>query len=294
MPDDAPSSLEQQLKPLTVAMFEADGIPATEKAPTTSSRLGPPQPSKMEIIRQGEQAMARLAGGASWEDWTRVIRALDIGRSTALLEAKTNAPQGPRYREAFRKWLRLHQPFEDIHKSERSRFLKCFDNLEAINEWRDKHVPLERLLKLNYPTTVLRHWESWKKRQAAGTPSQKDCSASKAESASVLSLEIWKAGKKEIKAQILEHEGRSGLMKLLSPTLLAELEDALIGQEIHAASTSTTLAVNLTKFLQEALSGTNTADGPLEKINTKLKSSGRDRHDVLIAINTRPKRKRPT
>ena len=82
-------------------------------------------------------------------------------------------------------------------------------------------------------------------------------------------------------------------MKLLSPALLAELEDALIGQEIHAASTSTTLAVNLTKLLHEALSSANIADGPIAKINTKLKSSGRDCHDVLVAINTRMKRKRP-
>jgi hypothetical protein len=42
----------------------------------------------------------------------------------------------------------------------RSRFLKCFDNLEEINEWRRKNVPPDRLLKLNYPPTVLSHWES--------------------------------------------------------------------------------------------------------------------------------------
>src|SRR5262245_38393955 len=49
----------------------------------------------------------------------------------------------------------------------------------------------------------------------------------------------------------------------------------------------------LTRLLHAALCGANTADGPIAKINTKLKSSGRDRHDVLIAINTRMKRKRP-
>jgi len=269
-------------------MSDAASIPATEKAPTTSSRLVPHQPSKIEILRQGEEAMERLAKGASWEDGVKVMHALAIGRTTAMLEANTNRPFGSRYTAAFAKWLRLHPLFELIHKSDRSRFLKCFDNLEAIDEWRRKNVPPDRLLKLNYPPTVLSHWEGWKKKQA-GTPPEG--SAPGAEPASVLSLEMWKAGKPEIKARILEHEGRSGLMKLLSPTLLAELEGALIGREIHAASTSTTLAVNLTKLLQEALSGANTADGPLAKINTKLKSSGRDRHDVFIAIATRKKSK---
>jgi hypothetical protein len=162
MPDDAPSALKEE--PLTVAMFEAASIPVMEKAPTTSSRLVPHQPSKIEVLRQGEEAMMRLAKGATWQDQILVMRALDIGRSTAMLEANTNEPQGPRYREAFRKWLRCHPAFEAIHKSDRSRFLKCFDNLEEINEWR-KSLPPDRLLKSNYPPTILSHWESCKKKQ---------------------------------------------------------------------------------------------------------------------------------
>jgi hypothetical protein len=286
------SKINPTLTQLTPEKFEAAGIPVTEKGPIAPSRLAPHQSSRIEILRQGEEAMARLAKGQSWEDWIRVMRALDIGRSTAMLEAGTNRPFGPRYTAAVAKWLRLHPAFEAIHSSDRSRFLKCFDNLEAINEWRRKNVPPDRLLKLNYPPTVLSHWESWKKKQAETSPKGNGL-ASGAEPASALSLEMWKAGKPEIKARILEHEGRSGLMKLLSPALLAELEDALIGQEIHAASTSTTLTVNLTKLMHEALSSANIADGPIAKINTKLRSSGRDFHDVLIAISTRAKRKRP-
>jgi hypothetical protein len=176
-------------------------------------------------------------------------------------------------------------------RPDRSRFLKCFDNLEAINNWRCKNVPPHQLLKLNYPPTVLSHWESFKKKQARTPAEENGLAPSTDPAAPALTLEMWKAGSSKIKEQILDYEGRSGLTKLMSPKLSAELKEALIGQEIHAASTSTTLAVNLTKLLQEALSGTNTADGPLAKINTKLKSSGRDRHDVLIAIATRKKSK---
>src|SRR5262245_22104974 len=101
-------------------MSEAASIHATEKASTTSSRLVPHQPLNWEIVRQGEEAMRRLAKGQSWDDWVRVMRAFDIGRSTAMLEAKKNEPQGPRYREALRRWLRCHPAFESIDKSDRS------------------------------------------------------------------------------------------------------------------------------------------------------------------------------
>ena len=291
MPDgyDAPSALKEELKPLAVAMSDAASIPITEKALITSSRLVPHQPLKSEKIRQGEEAMARLEKGQSWDDWVKVMGALDIGRSTAMLQAKTNRPFGPRYTAAFGKWLRCHPAFESIHKTDRSRFLKCFDNLEAINDWRRKEVPACQLLKLNYPPTVLNHWESWKKKQTT-TPAEETPGTDLA--APALTLEMWKAGSSKVKGQILDYEGRNGLARLMSPKLLAEVKDALTGQEIHTASTSTMLAVNLTKLLRRVLSAANAADGPFSEINNKLKSSGRDPRDVLIAINTHVKGKR--
>jgi len=271
--------------------LEAVDIPAIEKAAANPSRLAPHQPSKSDILRQAEEAMTRLAKGQNWDDWVKVMRAFDMGRSTAMLEANTNRPFGPRYTAAFGKWLRCHPAFEAVHKTDRSRFLKCFDNLEEINNWRCKNVPPHQLLKLNYPPTVMKHWESWKKKQA-GTVSEENEPAPRAEpTAPGLTLEMWKAGSSKIKGQILDYEGRNGLMKLMSAALLAELKDALIGQEIQAASTSTTLAVNLTKLLQGALSGVDAADSPLAKIDAKLKASGRDCRDVLIAIATRKKSK---
>src|SRR5262249_19607625 len=253
--------------------LEAVDIPVIEKTAANPSRLVPHQPSKSDILRQAEEAMTRLAKGQSWDDWVKVMRAFDMGRSTAMLEANTNRPFGPRYTAAFGKWLRFHPAFEAVHKTDRSRFLKCFDNLEEINNWRCKNVPPHQLLKLNYPPTVLSHWESWKKKQAR-TPAEENGVAHSTDPAKpVLTLEMWKAGSSKIKGKILDYEARNGLARLMSPKLLAELKDALIGQEIHAASTSTMLAVNLTKLLRRALSAANAADGPFSEINNKLKSS---------------------
>ena len=152
---------------LTAEMFEAAGISVgVRPAP---AKVGAHQPSKAEVIRRGEEAMTHLAAGRSWDDWVAVMRVLDIARTAAMLEANTNKPQGPRYREAYRKWLRLHPAFEAIDKSDRSRFHKCFDNLDAINDWREKHVPSQQLLKLNYPTRVLSRWENWKKKKSASS-----------------------------------------------------------------------------------------------------------------------------
>jgi len=151
---------------LTAEMFEAAGVPVSDTAAATAPapRLVRHQPSKIEIVRLGEEAMTRQ--GQSWEDWIKVMHALDTARSTAMLEANSNKPEGPRYREAYRKWLRFHPVFESIDKSDRSRFHKCFDNLDAINTWRKNHMPPQRLLKLNYPPTVLSHWEGWKRKSA--------------------------------------------------------------------------------------------------------------------------------
>src|SRR5262249_31581681 len=137
-----------------------------QPVPAVTSKVGLHQPSKAEIIRRGEEAMTHLAAGRSWNDWIAVMRALDIARTTAMLEANSNKPQGSRYREAIAKWFRLHEVFGSIDKSDRSRLHKCFYNLDAINDWREKHVPPQQLLKLNYPTQVLSRWESWKKKQA--------------------------------------------------------------------------------------------------------------------------------
>jgi hypothetical protein len=124
------------------------------------------------------------------------------------------------------------------------------------------------------------------------TEASKPAASVTAEPAAPVLMDIWLNAPVEQKRAILDREGRPGLMKVLSPALLAELKDALLGQEVQSATTSTTLAVNLTKILQGALLDNRDADGPLAKLNAKLKANGRGHHDVVVAINTHVKGRR--
>ena len=117
--------------------------------------------SRAEILRQGAEAIMRLASGHSWNDWVKVMWALDIARTAAMLEAGINKPTGRKYSEAFARWLRCHNDFEligKLDKSDRSRLFECLQSLDAINTWRAS-LPPHRLLKLNYPPTVLSRWK---------------------------------------------------------------------------------------------------------------------------------------
>lgn len=240
---------------LTTERFEVGGVMVTNTAvPTVAPppRLVPHQPSNMEIIRMGEEAMERLAKGQSWEVWVKVMRALDAGRSTAMLEANSNRPQGPRYKKAFRKWLRLHPAFKSIDKSDRNRFHKCFDNLDAINDWRDKHVPPHQLLKLNYPPTVLKRWESWKKREEPRKDGGNKPSPNRPPGPKL--ADVWPVSSEEEKKEVLAQGKRTDLMKILSPAVLADVVDHVIGLQISSAScpnmsSKADVRVTLTKIL---------------------------------------------
>jgi hypothetical protein len=94
-----------------------------------------------------------------------------------MLEANTNKPQGPRYRKAIAKWFRVHdedEVFSAIDKADRSRLLKCFDNLAALSYWRDILMSPEQRLKVTYPPTVFSRWLAWGKNQTGVEQSEGD------------------------------------------------------------------------------------------------------------------------
>jgi len=275
---------------LTRAVFETAGLVVSDR-PAIAPRLESHQPSKREVIRLGEEAMVRLAFGRSWEDWTHVMRALDIGRSTAMLEAGTNRPQGHRYREAFRKWLRLYEVFEALDKSDRSRFHKCFDNLDAINAWRNDPEQSQRVLKVNYPPTVLRLWETWKKGQTKTKTGGKTESPSNQLPKSKLA-EVWAASTLEERREVIGREGRTGLAELVPADLLAELADHALGQRIHAAPRSNKLQVTLTNILVHAIytESTNERLAAFDAFKSKCRANKLDPRDAFVGFRKKVRR----
>ena len=115
---------------LTPELFEVAGVPVGDAPRVVSDGLVRHQPilSRAEILRQGAEAIMRLASGHSWNDWVKVMWALDIARTAAMLEAGINKPTGRKYSKAFARWLRCHNDFEligKLDKSDRSRLFEC-------------------------------------------------------------------------------------------------------------------------------------------------------------------------
>lgn len=250
------------------------GIPVTETAarPAPAVKVGTFQPSKAdEIIRLGAEAMTRLAKGRSWDDWVAVMRVLDLARTTAMREANTNKPQGSRYREALAKWFRVHdedEVYSSINKADRSRLLKCFDNLAALSYWRDCLMPPEQRLKVTYPPTVFSRSLAWEKDQARAEggegdeppPGEGDEPPPDPPPKPKLA-DVWSASGKEEKQEVLNHEGRVGLVKLVSADLLMDLADHVIALQISSAprpnmKSKSDVRVTLTKILRQILGAT--------------------------------------
>jgi hypothetical protein len=114
-------------------------------------------------VRQGQEALRRLRDHSTWEDWKRVGRAHEAGRTTAMRDAHVNKPAGRVYNAAFHAWL---EKFGfDLDKGDRKRLFDVMDHLIEIETWLATLKPDERL-RLNHPSSV---WRRWKKATAPAT-----------------------------------------------------------------------------------------------------------------------------
>ena len=113
--------------------------------------------SEQDVIEYGVRTWKRLQNGGHWADWVAIGRAFAAGRKEAMVLAKTNEPKGSSYNREFGDWLNRHQPLGEIDKTIRKRLFDCLDNLEAIEAWRQT-IPTSKILTLNSPLTVWRHW----------------------------------------------------------------------------------------------------------------------------------------
>jgi hypothetical protein len=117
--------------------------------------VGTDQPIK-EVIHLGQLALVRLEQNQTWADWCAVIAALAKGREICR-KGSGGHDKGRRFNKAMGAWLRCYG-FDRIDKSDRSRLLRCADDLEAIDIWRSRR-PLSERLKLNHPRVVFDRWQ---------------------------------------------------------------------------------------------------------------------------------------
>jgi hypothetical protein len=161
----AASKLEQQ----------HDGLPQSNPSPSTALTIiqtmqsdalpqGNPSPSTRinAVIQAAQEAAHRLTAGQSWDDWKAVGRALQVVRTQAMAEARTNKPEGKHYAAAFGRLLSDAKLDKLVggneHKALRSRLLDLIDHIDDVEKWRSV-LPLNRRLELNYPRTIWQHWQ---------------------------------------------------------------------------------------------------------------------------------------
>jgi hypothetical protein len=217
------------------------------------------------IIQLGRAALPHLQRN-HWANWVAVIKALAVLRTQALNEAKTNRPQGARYRAAIARRLRIYG-FDQLHKFDRSRLLKCADHLEDLEVWRSNQ-PVERQAGLNHPTVVLLAWK-----RSLRSPSLRHNPPNLAEQIAQLTADQ--------------------LLAMISNTTRAQLEDRLLARMSNGASDRSSLAVTLTKQFRHGLSTDKAGErvAVFETIRRKVEANGRSIHDLVVAIASTKKKR---
>ncbi|MGB6400465.1 MAG: hypothetical protein WBF73_32990, partial [Bradyrhizobium sp.] len=105
-----------------------------------------------DAVIVGREAWARIKENSrrSWDDWLKVGRALQIGRTAALAAAGCNAPVGSKYNVAMGRWLVDHQ-LDGVVAQERYAIQKILEHLDAVTAWRDG-LPEPQRRRHNHPS----------------------------------------------------------------------------------------------------------------------------------------------
>jgi hypothetical protein len=112
-------------------------------------------------VARGQAAWGRLK--KSLADWFAVAEALHHGQHLAMLESRTNKPEGARFQAVMGEWLR-GTGFAEIDKGVRSRLLNCLKHRTAIETWHAT-LPSNKRQQLAHPNAI---WRAWQKSTVPG------------------------------------------------------------------------------------------------------------------------------
>jgi hypothetical protein len=144
---------------------------------TTDERL---HERRQERIAAGREAWAALQKHEHFGQWLAVADALVAIREDAMDQARTNRPQGPPYRRAFKAIIEEKETWAiAIDDSVRAHCYWLVDNLPAVQRWRET-LTFKQRDEWNHPSTVKRQYErmtSVKKQQEQAEAQQRKATA---------------------------------------------------------------------------------------------------------------------
>jgi hypothetical protein len=113
------------------------------------------------IVCEGREAVSRIRDRAkqTFDDWLLVGKALVIGRTSSMAQAKVNVPNGTPYQKAIRRWLD-DNGFGDLDTHERTNAMWMAEHEAEISAWRMRLDPVARRLA-NHPNTIVKHMKGW-------------------------------------------------------------------------------------------------------------------------------------
>jgi glutaredoxin 2 len=110
---------------------------------------------RRKAVQQGTDAWQRLKSSRDIKDWWAVAEALKVLQDEAASQA--GARTGALYATKMESLLQLYR-LHDIDKGDRSRAIEMLNHRAAIEKWLST-LPRNQQLRINHPSTVLRHWE---------------------------------------------------------------------------------------------------------------------------------------
>jgi hypothetical protein len=232
---------------------------------TVLAKVGSCQPSMAtaDIIKRAQAVVDRLESNLRWDtEWRDLVLALGAGRDQALHTAKTNKPQGPKYRAAMGLWLRCYG-FDRIEKTDRSRLLFCFDNLTAINAWRAT-LPAKKQETLNHPRIVLAHW---KRSLRAELPDQENTESPPPPPVGKITVDAIVAVLASAELSPADHQR---LAKALPPAVIAEVTQHETAKARQKAAEAKAAAAAAERDLEKARTALTTGENPMRRIENSL------------------------
>lgn len=128
------------------------------------------------------EAYDRIRRGQHWLDWMFIAEGVEEGRYEALRRAGTNDVRNPKYKKAFKEWMRDRPWAHDLDAPTRAHLFWCLDHRNEIEVWRETLSANVRAT-LNHPTTMKRKYEATHREadEKSAAPGAKETRAQKLE-----------------------------------------------------------------------------------------------------------------
>jgi hypothetical protein len=127
------------------------------RLPPIDHALKAEQLAEHATIRAGRDAWQAIGKANNFASWKLIGAALSVGKIHSMRVANTNRAWGRNYSRAFCDWSKQYH-FDTMHASVRSAAITMYENIQAIEAWRETLSEKERR-SFNHPLSNVKRWK---------------------------------------------------------------------------------------------------------------------------------------